>query len=161
MVKRICSMNSSNILIKPSSPEYHHFILSSLQEITVIISTTKSSKFKVDFMGRQPVQRNSFQKRLPLGSTASARSSGPTAPSPAPTVLCRAEGRHGPLLLNALHTGSRALIPHSAISLQLLHRLQGSDKGQEFLKEKTRKEARKPTTGIITLKCYRRKVGKL
>ena len=60
--KEICSMNSSNILIKPSSPEYHHFILSSLQEITVIISTTKSSKFKVDFMGRQPVQRNSFQE---------------------------------------------------------------------------------------------------
>lgn len=34
-------------------------------------------------------------------------------------------------------------------------------KAPEFHKEKTRKEARNPTTGIIILKCYRHKVRKL
>lgn len=148
-------MNSNNTLLNLSSPEYHHFTISSLQEITVIFSITKSSKFEVDFIWQTASPGELISKALM--ATTGQHSARP----PGPTALCRAGGRHGPLLLNPLHIQSHVLIPHSAISLQLLHRLQSSDKGQEFHKEKTRMEARKPTTGIITLKHYRHKVGRL
>lgn len=116
-------MNSNSILFNLSYPGYHCFTISSLQGTTAIFSITESSKSEVDFVWTvSPGELISKALEATTGQH-STRSPGPIAPSPAPTVMCKAEGRHGPLLLNPLHVQSHALIPHSAIGLQLLHRL--------------------------------------
>lgn len=113
-------------------------------------------------MGRQTVHRNSFQelRRLPQGSAALG-SLDPYLPvhSPYTAVWSRRKGMAHSCWIPC--TFSHVSSPHAAaISLQLLHRLQNSDKGQEFHEEKTRKEVFKPVTGIITLKGLKDQVRK-